>query len=173
MVQVLKGFNNIPQANVSLKRIDKYMNSTELKADAVRRLKAPKANGEAVEQNGGAGAAEAHKADLAIEINDTSFKWDSGAEVKHTLSNINLAVKKGSLVAVVGQVGAGKSSLISAILGEMDVVSSDSPSVVIDGSVAYVAQQAWVQNATVKNNILFNKPLDKVNIPAIQKCSHY
>merc|ERR1719320_1299843 len=78
------------QANVSLKRIDKYMNSTELKADAVRRLKAPKANGEAVEQNGGAGAAEAHKANLAIEINDTSFKWDSGAEVKNTLSNINL-----------------------------------------------------------------------------------
>ncbi|GJQ72625.1 hypothetical protein Trydic_g14732, partial [Trypoxylus dichotomus] len=63
-----------------------------------------------------------------------------------------------SITAVVGQVGAGKSSLISAFLGEM-VKSSGRVNTV--GSIAYVSQQAWIQNATLQNNILFGKPLNK------------
>uniref|UniRef100_A0A8C5AHJ8 ABC-type glutathione-S-conjugate transporter n=1 Tax=Gadus morhua TaxID=8049 RepID=A0A8C5AHJ8_GADMO len=61
----------------------------------------------------------------------------------------------GSLVAVVGQVGCGKSSLISALLGEMEKIEGD---VAVRGSVAYVPQQAWIQNATLRDNILFGKP---------------
>ena len=55
------------------------------------------------------------------------------------------------------QVGSGKSSLIAAILGEMEVAKSESggAAVTIDGSVAYVAQQAWVQNSSIRDNILF------------------
>ena len=55
-----------------------------------------------------------------------------------TLSDINLNVKRGSLVAVVGTVGAGKSSLLSAILGELEQKSGH---VHLRGSVAYTAQQ--------------------------------
>ena len=57
---------------------------------------------------------------------------------KPTLENINLSVIKGSLVAVVGTVGAGKSSLLSAILGELEQVDGK---VRVRGSVAYTAQQ--------------------------------
>lgn len=53
--------------------------------------------------------------------------------------------------------GSGKSSLISAILGEMEKLSG---TVNCDGSIAYVPQQAWIQNATVQDNILFGKYLD-------------
>ena len=56
--------------------------------------------------------------DTAIEITDRSFKWSTEDE-KPCLDSISLSVKKGSLVAVVGQVGAGKSSLLAAMLGEM------------------------------------------------------
>uniref|UniRef100_A0A8C1PKI9 ABC-type glutathione-S-conjugate transporter n=1 Tax=Cyprinus carpio TaxID=7962 RepID=A0A8C1PKI9_CYPCA len=59
---------------------------------------------------------------------------------------------RGSLVAVVGHVGSGKSSLLSAMLGEMEKKSGH---VTVSGSVAYVPQQAWIQNATLKDNILF------------------
>jgi ABC-type transport system involved in cytochrome bd biosynthesis fused ATPase/permease subunit len=55
------------------------------------------------------------------------------------------------------QVGSGKSSLISAMLGHM---TKKSGQVEIVDSIAYVAQQAWIQNATVKNNILFGKEMD-------------
>uniref|UniRef100_A0A8C7IGV6 Multidrug resistance-associated protein 1 n=1 Tax=Oncorhynchus kisutch TaxID=8019 RepID=A0A8C7IGV6_ONCKI len=60
----------------------------------------------------------------------------------------------GSLVAVVGHVGSGKSSLLSALLGEMEKLEG---SVSVKGSVAYVPQQAWIQNATLKDNIVFGQ----------------
>lgn len=55
------------------------------------------------------------------------------------------------------QVGSGKSSLVSAMLGEMTKVAGE---VTIDGSVAYVAQTAWIINATLKENVLMGKPFD-------------
>lgn len=67
-------------------------------------------------------------------------------------------VNKGKFVAVVGSVGAGKSSIISAILGEMDRMSGH---VNTNGTIAYVSQQAWIQNATLQDNILFDKPMDR------------
>lgn len=54
-------------------------------------------------------------------------------------------------MAVVGNVGAGKSSLISALIGEMDKIEGE---INIDGSLAYVPQQAWIQNATLRVSIL-------------------
>lgn len=69
-----------------------------------------------------------------------------------------MRVEKNQLVAVVGSVGSGKSSLLSALLGEMEKVSGK---VNTNGTIAYVPQQAWIQNATLQNNILFGKPFDK------------
>lgn len=74
------------------------------------------------------------------------------------LTDMSCQVKKGSLVAVVGMVGSGKSSLLSAILGDMRRCSG---TVRVEGSVAYVPQQAWIQNLTVKDNILFGSKHDE------------
>jgi ABC-type multidrug transport system fused ATPase/permease subunit len=65
---------------------------------------------------------------------------------------------KKNLNKVIGKVGSGKSSLISALLGEMHKFKGI---VNVNGSVAYVPQQAWIQNATLKNNILFGNKLDE------------
>uniref|UniRef100_A0A673HZR5 Multidrug resistance-associated protein 1 n=1 Tax=Sinocyclocheilus rhinocerous TaxID=307959 RepID=A0A673HZR5_9TELE len=70
------------------------------------------------------------------------------------LFRIHVRIPEGALVAVVGHVGSGKSSLLSALLGEMQ---KQEGSVSIKGSVAYVPQQAWIQNATLKDNILFGR----------------
>lgn len=74
-------------------------------------------------------------------------------------------VQRGELVACVGSVGSGKSSLLRALLHQMPV-AGDAPTVVagqeqvsaLYGSVAYVAQQPWVMNATLKDNIAFMPP---------------
>ncbi|KAG0019488.1 hypothetical protein BGZ80_005757 [Entomortierella chlamydospora] len=73
------------------------------------------------------------------------------------LHNISLQIKRGSLTAVVGRVGEGKSSLAGALLGEMHKYSG---SVHSYGSLAYVAQSAWILNDTVRNNILFGRPYE-------------
>ncbi|XP_062568069.1 multidrug resistance-associated protein 1-like [Saccostrea cucullata] len=87
----------------------------------------------------------------AISIDNGYFTWDQ-RNPRTTLHRINLKIGEGKLVAVVGQVGAGKSSLMAAMLGEMEKVKGH---VNVQGSVAYVPQEAWTQNLTVKENILF------------------
>lgn len=63
------------------------------------------------------------------------------------------------MIAIVGGVGSGKTSLFSAILGEMEKTLGKVNTV---GSVSYVSQQAWIQNATVQDNIIFGKAMDKI-----------
>ncbi|KAF9961946.1 Multidrug resistance-associated protein 1 [Mortierella alpina] len=74
-----------------------------------------------------------------------------------TLSSISLAVGRGSLTAVVGRVGQGKSSLLSAMIGDMYKLEGR---VQISGRVAYVPQQAWITNAPLRDNILFGTEYD-------------
>uniref|UniRef100_A0A8C9SMX0 Canalicular multispecific organic anion transporter 1-like n=1 Tax=Scleropages formosus TaxID=113540 RepID=A0A8C9SMX0_SCLFO len=85
-----------------------------------------------------------------------TLAWEKDAEP--VLKNVSLDIKPGSLVAVVGAVGSGKSSLISALLGEMHNLKGY---INIQGSLAYVPQQAWIQNATLKDNILFGSQLEE------------
>jgi ATP-binding cassette subfamily C (CFTR/MRP) protein 4 len=73
------------------------------------------------------------------------------------LSKINLSIRKGEFIALIGEFGAGKSSIINAVLGEMN---NESSRVAINGSIAYASQAPWILNDTVKNNIVFGETLD-------------
>ncbi|XP_056229586.1 multidrug resistance-associated protein 5 isoform X4 [Seriola aureovittata] len=75
--------------------------------------------------------------------------------LQSTLHCINLSIQQGKLVGVCGSVGSGKTSLISAILGQQMTVLDGS--VAVRGRLAYVAQQAWILNATLRDNILFGQ----------------
>jgi ATP-binding cassette subfamily C (CFTR/MRP) protein 1 len=79
----------------------------------------------------------------------------------HTLENLNIRIKKGQLVGIVGPVGSGKSSFLSSILGEMNLKGgslSVSPEI---KSSAFCDQRAWIVNASVKENVLFGKEFDE------------
>ncbi|KAJ2500948.1 hypothetical protein GGH96_002362 [Coemansia sp. RSA 1972] len=94
--------------------------------------------------------------DVLVSVEDGTFKWLSADEP--TLHGVSIQCKRDELVAVIGRVGAGKSSLVSAILGDM--IKADG-SVRIRGSIAYVPQQAWIMNATLRDNILFGSRFDQ------------
>ncbi|KAK2857444.1 hypothetical protein Q7C36_005363 [Tachysurus vachellii] len=121
------------QAVVSLKRLGKYLCQQELKPDNVSR-----------------GPLKSDEEGVLVE--NGTFSWSKDGPP--CLKRISVRVPRGALVAVVGHVGSGKSSLLSAMLGETERRSG---SVSIKGSVAYVPQQAWIQNATLQDNILFGK----------------
>ncbi|KAL2913384.1 hypothetical protein HK105_207129 [Polyrhizophydium stewartii] len=74
-----------------------------------------------------------------------------------SLDSLTLRIPRGKLVAVVGTVGSGKSSLLNALVGEMRRTAG---SLTFRGTVGFCQQQAWIQNASVKDNILFGQPLD-------------
>lgn len=71
------------------------------------------------------------------------------------------------MIAVVGSVGSGKSSLLSSVLGEMNKFRGR---INVNGTLSYVPQQAWIQNATVKDNILFGKEFDKKFYEKVVTC---
>uniref|UniRef100_U3INJ9 ABC-type glutathione-S-conjugate transporter n=1 Tax=Anas platyrhynchos platyrhynchos TaxID=8840 RepID=U3INJ9_ANAPP len=92
----------------------------------------------------------------SITIRNGTFCWSK--EMSPCLRRIDLTVPQGSLIAIVGQVGAGKSSLLSALLGELEQMDG---CVTMKGTAAYVPQQAWIQNASVEDNILFGNEMDE------------
>uniref|UniRef100_A0A3B3TUD5 Canalicular multispecific organic anion transporter 1-like n=1 Tax=Poecilia latipinna TaxID=48699 RepID=A0A3B3TUD5_9TELE len=126
---------SIVQTTVSKKRLEKFLGGDDLDSDIVRHD--PSFNS-------------------AINISDGSFAWEKDSEP--LLKNVSLDIKPGRLVAVVGAVGSGKSSLMSALLGEMH---STKGFINIRGSLAFVPQQAWIQNATLRDNILFGSPYEE------------
>ncbi|XP_048752639.2 ATP-binding cassette sub-family C member 3-like isoform X2 [Ostrea edulis] len=129
---------------VALKRINTFLNKLDIQEDNVER----------------------DPQEEAVKIIDGEFAWDINSSL---LKEVNIVIPEGGLVAVVGQVGQGKSSLLSAILGEMMKIRGK---VSIKGSVAYVPQQAWIQNATIQENILFgNKMDDKRYREVLEACA--
>lgn len=74
------------------------------------------------------------------------------------LQDLNLEIGRNELVAVIGTVGCGKSSLLAALAGDMRKTSGE---VVLGASRAFCPQYAWIQNASVRNNILFGKEMDR------------
>lgn len=95
----------------------------------------------------------------APRVDERGGTCDGAAAASDTraLTNVNLAVRRGELLGVVGAVGAGKSSLLAAVLGEL---RRDGGEAHVSGTIAYVPQHAWILNATVRDNILCGRPLD-------------
>lgn len=144
----------VSQAMVSLGRLDSYMTSAELDEGAVER-------GPAV----GAGM-------TAVRVRGGEFAWEEEEEAagqQAVLRGIDIDVRAGTLAAVVGMVGSGKSSLLGCILGEMRKISGE---VTVRGSMAYVPQTAWIQNGTIEENILFGRGMQRERYrEAIRVCS--
>ncbi|KZO92802.1 ABC transporter [Calocera viscosa TUFC12733] len=74
------------------------------------------------------------------------------------MRDVRLEIPRGQLCAVVGAVGSGKSSLLQGLIGEMRKLEGD---VTFGGSVGYCSQTAWIQNATVRDNIIFGQPFEE------------
>ena len=170
-------------------RVNNYMNNEELDPSAVSHEPSEKE---------------------PVIVRDGEFKWGKGE--KSILQDINLSIKEGSLTAVVGSVGSGKSSLLSALLGGLlhnhctylihklllqsealllGDMEKENGHVNVQGKVAYVPQQAWMQvralhnylrsfsyvlnttlhpllqNATLEENVLFSKRMNVDNYDRI------
>ncbi|EEE53434.1 hypothetical protein OsJ_36517 [Oryza sativa Japonica Group] len=128
---------SVIQARAAFNRLNEFLGASELQKDQV-----------SMEYS-------AHS-QYPIAIKSGCFSWDSSEN--YNLRNINLMVKSGTKVAICGEVGSGKSSLLAAILGE---VPRTDGVIQVSGKIAYVSQNAWIQTGSVKDNILFGSTMDK------------
>ncbi|OSD00621.1 P-loop containing nucleoside triphosphate hydrolase protein [Trametes coccinea BRFM310] len=112
----------------------------------------------------------------AIGIRNALFVWSKDGAPSQTPGGTHqrafvltvdqeLVFQRGKINLVIGPTGAGKTSLLMALLGEMHYIPAGPESYVNlprDDGIAYAAQESWVQNDTIKNNILFGSPYDEV-----------
>lgn len=142
---------------VSARRVEKYLNGPEIK----------KIVSEGPE----------------VAFEDATIAWpvddDVSDDERFVLNHLNLTFPTGELSVVSGKTGTGKSLLLSAILGEVDLLGGyvyAPPTVgpfdrhdgkahpgnwVLPGSIAYVSQTPWLESASFRDNILFGLPLDE------------
>ncbi|XP_039260712.2 ATP-binding cassette sub-family C member 4-like isoform X1 [Styela clava] len=129
--------------NVSMARIQKYLLMDEF--SEIQTCFQPKSNEE-----------------YFVEFKNFSGKWELNEDTKErpeiTLKCINVRVEAGKLLAVIGPVGAGKSSFLSAILGELPALTGKA---LVHGRISYSNQLPWVFSGTVRENILFGHEFDK------------
>ncbi|KAJ7454700.1 ABC protein [Mycena latifolia] len=125
------------------------------------------------------------KQEFALDAKDMSFEWESGAKEREAktksaaenrvadkmsdedaesqddqpfrIQNVDMRIPRGTLAGVVGRVGSGKSSLMQGLIGEMKCIGGDFS---FGGKVAYCPQTAWIQNASLRDNVLFGQPFD-------------
>uniref|UniRef100_A0A7E4UZL6 ABC transporter domain-containing protein n=1 Tax=Panagrellus redivivus TaxID=6233 RepID=A0A7E4UZL6_PANRE len=97
--------------------------------------------------------------DTVFAVKDATYAWSTDSDACVPLKELNFTLKRGELIGVIGRVGAGKSSFLSAICGELYRTGGRSykdPNI----STAFASQEPWIQNMTLKDNILFGAPLD-------------
>ncbi|CEL57922.1 ATP-dependent bile acid permease OS=Saccharomyces cerevisiae (strain ATCC 204508 / S288c) GN=YBT1 PE=1 SV=2 [Rhizoctonia solani AG-1 IB] len=167
-------FINILQSLVSLRRIEKYLSATEI-AD-VRSIQDAQLED------------SVKLVSATISWPQTRFGGASSApsvastpKARFTISDISLAFPDGELSLICGKLGSGKTLLLLALLGEADILAGqliaprsppdalaklsqegnlDNSNWIVRGICAYVPQTAWLQNDSIKNNIIFGLPFN-------------
>jgi ABC-type multidrug transport system fused ATPase/permease subunit len=142
---------------ISIKRIEQYLNSHDVE--------------------------KISKDSDEVSFDNASIAWPSDEEIdeaeRFVLRNVNVTFPKGELSVISGKTGTGKSLMLAAILGEVDVLGgtlyvprppplserhdakANKGNWIIPEAVAYVAQIPWIENASIKDNVLFGLPYDE------------
>ncbi|KAK5646550.1 hypothetical protein RI129_005014 [Pyrocoelia pectoralis] len=163
-----EGIMSFAEVHISISRLQKFMCFEELPQ---KRLEAV-GNGKC-QQNGKISILnedeeielDAKCENPSILLHGVKANWllDSA---DNTLSDINLSIDRNQLIAVIGPVGSGKSSLFNVILKELPIRSGYMD---IQGQVSYACQEPWLFSASVRQNILFGDAYDETRYKAVIK----
>lgn len=135
----VRGISEVAEVLVAIKRLQKFLTNDEYE------------NMQTILDNNNINNEKKPK--ISLHLNNISAQWNESS-TDNTLTNINLEVEKGKLIGVIGPVGAGKSSLLQMILGELQPKSGN---ITINGKLSYAGQDPWVFAATVRQNIIFGQ----------------
>ncbi|OJD31060.1 abc transporter [Diplodia corticola] len=103
-------------------------------------------------------AKESRRSGDAHDASDPSVSSTPVEKEPFKLQGLNFSVARNELVAVIGTVGSGKSSLLGALAGDMRRTSGE---LMLGSTRAFCPQYAWIQNATVRENIIFGTDFDQ------------
>lgn len=136
--------NQFSEAKIALDRIEEYLRAGEVQKGLI-------------EDDGSESHDQAVTTTPEVVLKNCSFTWDRKHEIP-LLKDISMNCSPATLTCIVGRVGSGKTGLLMSILGE---TFKKSGTLTTSGSMAYVSQQPWIFNATVRDNILFGSKYDQ------------
>lgn len=134
------------EALISCKRINEFLQLPELQQHSRNELNPTRQHHK---------MAKFAPAEGAIKFERAYAWWTSKEQM--VMRNLNLTIEAGQLVLLVGRVGAGKSSVLLSVLGELPLASGR---LEISGELSFGAQEAWLFAGTIRDNILFGEPLE-------------
>lgn len=163
--------NNLTEGMVSLKRLEGFFDADEVE-NYVDSIADDDYSGYSIRVQNGDFTWSKKESNTHLHIKEVVGIDDEEGDTKGEvgrLRNVNVEIGEKKLVAVVGPVGAGKTTLMSALLGELNKMEGN---VAIKGRVAYVSQSVWIPNDSLRNVILFGKPYEGQRYnDVIEKCS--
>lgn len=137
-----QGIAQMAEAGVSVARLNKFMLYEEIQMTDEKSKRQIKAyDGD----------------EKGIFIRNCTAKW-SESSTDNTLMNVTVSVKPEQLLAIIGPVGSGKTSLLHAILKELPLKQG---SIQVNGEISYASQEPWLFAGSVRQNILFGLPMDR------------
>ncbi|KAG7207731.1 hypothetical protein KM043_009345 [Ampulex compressa] len=169
-----QGITQVAEAVVSIRRLQKFMMYEEVNEPE-------KVMGQEKKWASAGESEKTEKIELENNKNEINDYYDHGGshialenattkwlpyDKDDTLHNINIKVQPGELIAIVGQVGAGKSSLLNVILKELPLLSG---SIKVNGSLAYACQEPWLFAGSVRQNILFGRKMEQLRYDRVVK----
>ncbi|KDR22129.1 probable multidrug resistance-associated protein lethal(2)03659 [Zootermopsis nevadensis] len=143
-----QGISQVAEALVSISRLQRFMLYEERHVEAAASV-AQHDRVNNVRQNVETKESKA----LGIRITNGTAQWTAQTHEK-TLNKVTLDIEPGMLVAVVGPVGCGKTSLLQAILRELPLSEG---TMEVGGTISYASQEPWIFTASVRKNILFSQ----------------
>ncbi|XP_051160133.1 probable multidrug resistance-associated protein lethal(2)03659 [Leptopilina boulardi] len=158
-----QGITQIAEAIVSIKRLQKFMRYDEISERKIQKFE--KKISKIDELNNDTIFEKTEEHEGSVLVKNGCARWLE-SDKEDTLHGINLHVKPNQLVAIVGQVGSGKSSLLNVILKELPL---NEGYVQVKGSIAYASQEPWLFAGSVRQNILFGRKYDQFRYDKVIK----
>ncbi|KAK5645842.1 hypothetical protein RI129_004306 [Pyrocoelia pectoralis] len=137
------GIATLAEVGVSLKRISDFLLSEEIDFPT-----------------------ESVDSDSAVIITNGCAKWDKDGN-RNTLTDLNVNIKKGSLTALIGAVGSGKSSLCQVVQGELPLSKGQ---LFVNGCLSCASQETWIFSASIRQNILFGSEMNETRYWKVIDC---
>ncbi|GJQ84115.1 hypothetical protein Trydic_g12088 [Trypoxylus dichotomus] len=161
-----QGIGQIAEANISIQRLNNFMLYDENKILCHEHKLENLENGSIKDPDDEVKADPAHgDRNKGMTIKNITAKWTE-ASTDNTLTNFNMELRPGKLIAVIGPVGSGKTSLLHAILKELPVREG---TIDINGEISYASQEPWLFAGTVRQNILFGLPMERARYKMVVK----
>ncbi|RZC36351.1 multidrug resistance-associated protein, partial [Asbolus verrucosus] len=156
-----QGVTTLAETNVSINRIQKFLMYEEVENKDAIKIKADdyiSKKKSKKERNGSLPMIHevVPEKNIGIYMEGASVKWVSSSP-DYTLNNVSVNVGPNQLIAIVGPVGCGKTTLLHVILKELSLIKG---SLDVGGTISYASQEPWLFGGSIKQNILFGQKMD-------------